>query len=194
MQKLEPPPQDPHWVNSIKWSIRNIFEKEWKEDALTKSSLIDYLKIKDTPCLESYLLDQIDFYGASLKFKIRSNTLPLDGKISRWISDNDGTCRLCNNDVEDVKHFLFTCHSLNAIRIEEYCKLEKDLYDVNCIDIWQLFMSGNLDVKYHMSIGNVNHLCNSTIEAQMFNNIFDNFCKSFIKRAWKKRAEMIALM
>ena len=57
--------------------------------------------------METYLLDKTDFYGASLKFKIRSNTLPLEKKLSKWTADIDGTCKLCNNGLEDVNHFLF---------------------------------------------------------------------------------------
>ena len=43
-----------------------------------KTSLNDYLQFKDVVILEEYLLDNTDFYGCSLKFKARSNTLPLD--------------------------------------------------------------------------------------------------------------------
>ena len=42
--------------------------------------LNEYVKFKSISILEDYLLDKLDFYGASLKFKARSNTLALDRK------------------------------------------------------------------------------------------------------------------
>ena len=187
--KVGKSPRNPHWAHSIKSIIYNIFSNEWKEEALTKSSLTSYLIIKDTPCMEKYLLDATDFHGASLKFKIRSNTLPLDSKISKWTPDNDGICKLCNIDLENVNHFLFTCKSLNTIRAEEYNNLEKELINIDGIDIWELFISGNLDVKYNMTLGSVNVFGNVN-KAEDFYHIFDKFCKSFVKRAWKARSKL----
>jgi hypothetical protein len=186
--KFDINPCNPHWAHSIKCTINKIFHTEWKADVQSKSSLADYLTIKDTPCMEKYLLDKTDFYGASLKFKIRSNTLPLDRKISRWTPDNDGICKLCNNGMEDVKHFLFTCQSLNNIRANEYSNLENALINLNGIDVWEIFMSSNLDVKYNMALGSTT-FCNIS-NASDFDYVFDKFCKSFLKRAWKRRSEL----
>ena len=98
--------------------------------------------------METYLLDKTYFYGASLNFKIKSNTLPLENKLSKWTPDTDGTCKLCNNGLEDVKHFLFVCQALNTVRTDEYVKLENNLAGIECSDIWELFISSDLDVKY----------------------------------------------
>ena len=59
-------------------------DKSWYDNTCQKSSLSDYIKFKRTPVLEDYFLDILDFYGASLKFKARSNTLALGKKISIW--------------------------------------------------------------------------------------------------------------
>ena len=184
-------PRNPRWANSIKGTINNIFNKEWIEDVKSKSSLIDYSNIKYTPHMEIYLLDKTDFYGASLKFKIRSNTLPLEHKVSRWTPGiNDGTCQLCNNGLEDIKHFLFTCQSLNTIRSNEYSNLENNLIDINGIDVWELFISGNLDLKYKFMIGSTYTTFCNIVNIDDFYHVFDQFCKSFIKRAWKARTDI----
>lgn len=188
--KVGKPPLDPHWAKSIKCMIYDISTNEWKHSVCTKSSLVDYVTIKDTPCLEQYLLDKTDFYGACLKFKIRSNTLPLDRKISRWTPDNDGSCTLCNYGLEDIKHFLFICNALNVIRANEYSKLENHLIEIDCIDIWELFISGNLDVKYNLALGSTSTTFNNVYNADNIYNVFDQFCKSFAKRAWKLRTDL----
>ena len=183
-------PEDPHWANSIKCIINNISVEDWKEEAQSKSSLADYVTIKENLCMESYLLDKTDFYGASLKFKIRSNTLPLDHRIKKWTPGIDGTCTLCNNGSEDVKHFLFLCQKLSKLRSEEYTKLERNLFEINRIDVWELFMGGSTDMKFKLALGSASstflNLCNVI---DIF-DVFDRFCKSFAKRAWKLRSEL----
>ena len=184
-------PSNPQWANSMKRRINNIFNTEWVDDIQSKSSLHDYRGIKYTPGLENYLMDTTDFYGASLKFKIRSNTLPLEHKVSRWTPGNDGICQLCNNGVEDVKHFLFTCQYLNVIRATEYSKLEKTLINLNGMNVWTLFISGNLDLKYKLMLGSsYSTFCNIR-NIDDLNHVFDTFCKSFAKQAWMARSEKI---
>ena len=41
--------------------------------------------------MESYLMEKLDFYGSSLKFRARSNVLPLDGRLRSWVIGNDDT-------------------------------------------------------------------------------------------------------
>ena len=51
-------------------------KQRWLEELVNnKSSLKHYAKFKINPGLENYLLDRRGFYGASMKFKLRSNTL-----------------------------------------------------------------------------------------------------------------------
>ena len=59
-------PLNTRWAYSIKRTMNNIFNSEWEEDVKSKSSLTDYSSIKYTPSMETYLLDNIDFYGACL--------------------------------------------------------------------------------------------------------------------------------
>ena len=122
--------------------------------------------------------------------------MPLDRRTRRWSPDHDSTCKTCNinyyNGTENIQKFLFTCTALNDIRTDEYVKLEKKLISMNRIDVWELFMSSNLDVKLNLTLGsdvliNPNKCDADNIIASI---IFDDLCKSYTKRAWKLRADL----
>ena len=142
--KLSPQSND-YWNHSIKSKNNDLFASDWYNEMRTKTSLSDYMLIKESPCLETYLLNKTDFHAAALKFKLRSNpgsnTLPLERKLSKWTSESDGICKLCHNGVEDVTHFLFLCNAYETIRIDEFQKLENRLIYDSCADIWELFIS-----------------------------------------------------
>lgn len=181
---------NPHWARSIKMLNYDRFSRKWMEGAKSKSSLSDYITLKSSPGLEQYLLDKTDFTGVSLKFKLRSNTLQLDNRICKWTNDNNGICKLCNDGIEDVKHFLFTCIKLNDIRIEEYNHLRNNLILNNCHDVWDLFITGNLDIKLHLTLGSTTSTYANIYDAQTVYNVFDLFCKSYAKRAWYERCKL----
>ena len=98
----------------------------------------------------------------------------------------DIICPLCNNDVDDLRHFLFLCSSLNCIRSDEYHKLQNRLLrqDLQCF--WYLFISGNLNVKMSLMLGVSDIINNVPLQSS-----FDVFCKSYLKRAWTSRTAMI---
>ena len=176
-------PESPNWVKTFKRNNKNTYENEWYSNAGEKSSLCDYINIKFSIGMEEYLLDSTDFYGCSLTFKARSNTLPLEYRIRNWSASNDeGTCRLCKDYVEDLRHFLFVCSSLNAVRIEEYQKLEDDLCMNGLNDVWSLFIAGDLDTKLHLMLGSDINLIYHDSRV-----ILDRFCKSYLKRTWAVR-------
>ena len=155
---------------------------KWLGSAMTNSSLKDYVSLfKSKPGLEDYLVCKLDFYGASMKFKARSNTLPLNGRTHSWKPDINMYCPLCDKDIEDLRHFLFTCSTLNSIRVDEFRKLEDQLLLHNLADFWRLFMSGNLSIKMCLMLG-------LTTDEFPLNRIFDVFCKSYLKRAWTARS------
>ena len=93
--------------------------------------------IKRKPSLENYLLCKQDFYGAAMKFKARSNTLPLNSRVYKWKPNVNINCPLCNNGIDDLRHFLFLCSSLNHIRTEEFRKLEDRLLRLKLKPFWQ---------------------------------------------------------
>jgi len=170
-------------------SLKQIyFEKRSGHPPLT-----DYRVFKDLPGLENYLLDCTDFYDASLKFKLRSNTLPLERRICNWSTENnDGNCTLCKYGIEDVSHFLFICDALKSVRIDEYKKLEDCLVLNNCYDAWDLFISSDLNVKLCLTLSDMSCIYKNMNNAEDIYSIFDQFCKSYTKRAWKLRSNLKA--
>ena len=165
----------------------------WYEDACQKSSLADYIQFKRVHFLEDYLLDKLDFYGASLKFKARSNTLALDRKLSTWDKSISGICSLCNEGIEDLKHFMLQCKALNDIRTSEMCNLKNALYDAGFSSVWNIFFSSDLGTQLCFILGsNVPQFMSFPPEEshQSIDSIFDKFCKSFLKKAWTSRASL----
>ena len=81
--------------------------------------IADYVLIKWMPNLENDLLCKVDFFGAALKFKARSNTLALNARIRSWKPIVDISCPLYNNDVNDLIHFLF----LHVCSMQSECQV-----------------------------------------------------------------------
>ena len=189
-------PADTNWVNIFKRINNIVCNNEWFINVLDKSSLKDYAYFKNVIHLEEYLLDKTDFYGCSLKFKARSNTLPLQYRIRNWSLNNNGKCMLCNDDsVEDLRHFLFSCRPLNEIRVDEYVKLECNLCNNGFSDIWVHFITGNIDLKLYIMLGCPAHLITTSFRTKTDThdayNILDKFCKSYLKRAWATRCDIL---
>jgi hypothetical protein len=100
----------------------------WLNRALKKSSLANYIRHKERPSLEPYLLDKLNFHGSNLKFKARTNSLDLEGRKRSWSDNNTGLCKICDiNEEESIDHFLFKCISLNYIRNDHFKRLEGEL-------------------------------------------------------------------
>ena len=140
---------NPHWVNSFQHTNRNHCNINWYNTAGNKSSLYNYVYFKKQPYLECYLLDKEDFYGVSLKFKAKSNTLNLNSRTSSWAgSQTDGLCNLCNNNAsEDIEHFMLSCNATDDLRTDEFHKLEQRLIERGLHAAWNLFNTGENDIK-----------------------------------------------
>ena len=154
------------------------------------TSLQEYATLKLKPKLENYLIDKTDFEGVALKFKVRSNTLPLNNRTSKWNSDNNKKCRLCNlNSDEDIHHFILSCPALNNIRNDEMYNLNKELFLTGNYELFYEFHNANENTKFKFILGCYTLSINSECE-----HIFDKFCKKYIKRAWKLRNEILNSM
>jgi hypothetical protein len=191
------------YVNSnIPWfrSFVNINRQQchvnWYNNACSKTSLHDYICFKKQPSLESYLMDKIDFTGASLKFKARSNTLPLNGRTSSWNEQKSGSCDLCNDDLEDIRHFVFSCPATYHIRVNEFYKLKHKLQECGMFSVWFLFISSNIDTKLYMLLGGDCAQLIPPLEsrsADIVHALLDAACKSLLKRTWKARNNLLQL-
>jgi len=182
-------PHNMNWYQTFKTIKIELDDKQWFENASGKKTLSNYCLFKNKPTLENYLLDATDFYGSSLKFKIRTNTLPLEFNTKSWFNNNSnsaGLCKLCSNDFETSTHFLFDCKAFNEIRSQELLKLELDLHANDFYSFWQWFHHTRDETeKYFFMMDNL--FCVD----KTLGNIFDKFCKSYIKRAWKRRTDLI---
>ena len=177
-----------YWINKFKSLSINNSNNKWLNNALSKSSIKDYLLCKNKPSLENYLLCKLDFYGAALKFKARSNTLALNGRAHSWKPNIDINCPLCSNGIEDLRHFFFLCTALNDIRVDMFRKLEDDLMRNGLEQFWSLFISSNVDVKLCLILGLSDDallFCDPLLQ------IFDIYCKFYLKRAWHARSTIL---
>ena len=181
------------WLNVFNNIHDRKAKRNWYDSACQKSSLSNYVGFKMSPQLEQYLLDKLDFYGASLKFKARSNTLPLDRKLSTWDKTITGICSLCNEGIEDVPHFMLTCKVLDCIRNAELAHLKDNLCNVGYEFIWNMFISNETSVQFNCILGNnafiqINFLSQESCVG--IDSIFDLYCKAFLKRAWSFRSDL----
>ncbi|XP_071963907.1 uncharacterized protein [Antedon mediterranea] len=180
---------DINWVKPFENTIKQSYSTFWKQEVLRKSSLLDYSLIKESPSLEPYLLDKTDFYGSSLKFKLRINTLPLGKITNKWNIDNlNDKCKVCGSGEEDVKHFLFICNKLHCIRMEELQTLQHKLIAINCVDTWVNFISGDLSIKVQYVLGSTLFHKNNSHDIYA---VFDSYCKMYTSRAWKLRNAIV---
>ena len=177
------------WFAPFKCHILEKANETWLEELGSKSSLFYYAKLKNEPSLENYLLEKINFNGANLKFKVRSNTLPLDSRLSKWTDEINGCCTICNSgDTEDIIHFLFTCTALTTIRENQLDILRNELLYNDEYNVWESYNNGNLEDKLVYVLGG-----NSIFLSHNALLSFDSFCKSYLIKSWQKRTEMKAL-
>ena len=186
----------PAWVRSFQDANQDHYNRSWYNTTCNKYSLYDYIRFKNKPHLENYLLDKLDFYGVSLKFKARSNTLPLNGRVASWHnSKTSGLCDLCHsNNVEDIRHFIFYCRVFNDIRSDEFKRLEQSLERNGLSYVWELFISSNIDEKLFFLLGGDFTQFLPTAPSDLVhtaNVCFDVTCKSLLKRTWKARNDFL---
>ena len=95
----------------IKKKIREWDTEKWKEELRSKSSVKIYRNfkehMKDDGCYDNK-------FSSKLLFKARSNTLNL--KIENRHKNGDTSCDLCNEEKEDLVHFLLDCKILENKR------------------------------------------------------------------------------
>ena len=107
----------------IKKRVREWDTVKWEEDLNNKKSVKIYKnfkeKIKDDGCYDNK-------FASKLLFKARSNTLNLN--IQKRHQKGDTSCILCEEEKEDLVHFIVNCSKLEDIRDEE---IFKESYDEN---------------------------------------------------------------
>ena len=125
--------------DNIKNRARKWDTKIWKENMSEKSSLKIYREFK-LEIKEEKSYDNRD--SSTYLFQARSNTLQLNNR-NRHIS-GDTKCELCNNDNEDLIHFLIDCEGLKHKRknniMDKYRNQNKEVMAGNI-----LFSKGDIE-------------------------------------------------
>ncbi len=175
-----------NWLTTFKNVNKANDHDNWRNNALKKSSLVNYIRHKEKPSLEPYLLDKLNFNGSNLKFKARSNSLDLEGRKKSWSDNNNGLCKLCNlNQVETIDHFMLECRSLDHIRNDHFENLKRELYCKGWDMIWQIFLNGDVNLKHHLLLDNI-------FEDNFdLGCVLDKCCKSLLSDAWKERNNIL---
>ena len=98
----------------IKKKIRQWDTEEWKIDLESKSSAKIYrtfkTEIKEEKCYDNR-------FSSVLLFRARSNTLELNAR--NRFKNLETKCELCENENEDLQHFLVECKGLEHLREKE---------------------------------------------------------------------------
>ena len=80
---------------------------------------------------------------------------------------------------------MFQCMALQAIRVQEFHQLERNL-NVNHLEVfWETFMAHDNNVKLYMMLGDL-YKFGATL-----GEIFDKSCKSFLKALWDERKRLL---
>lgn len=107
----------------IKRRVRDWDTNKWKEELDNKSSVKIYKdfkkRMKDDGCYDNK-------FSSVLLFRARSNTLKLN--IRKRHQNGDTKCELCEEEREDLTHFIIDCKELEGSRDKE---IMKEHYDTN---------------------------------------------------------------
>ena len=119
----------------IKTRMKQWDTEEWKTDLESKSSTKIYRMFK-TEIKEEKSYD--NRFSSALLFRARSNTLELNTR-NRY-KNLDTKCDLCDNENEDLIHFLIDCKNLEHLRDERIM--------VKCLDENKEQMVGKILFEY----------------------------------------------
>ena len=105
-----------------------------------KSTLYFYKSKKD--------ISEIKWYRNSYKFSImiraRSNTLNLAWRD--WSLNASKNCKICDNEIETLKHFLIDCSALQKFRNEYICLQLPRNVDENSLIMEILLLSNHYNI------------------------------------------------
>jgi hypothetical protein len=59
-----------------------------------------------------------------IKLKLLTGTYIFENNRARYISESNSICKLCDEEVEDIEHFLLSCPILNSTRLRYYSRLD----------------------------------------------------------------------
>ena len=92
--------------------VRRWDTEQWKISIQSKKTLQIYIRNKTNIKEETDIYDNTQ--GATLLFKSRTNTLPLEWR--KIYTNNNTTCKICGKDEETLEHFIIECDTLKQTR------------------------------------------------------------------------------
>lgn len=97
--------------DELKKKIKEKDTRSWKEEIESKSSLVVYRQWKKE-IKEEQIYD--NRRSSEILFRARSNSLKLEDR-KRHMGEN-GECKICNQGIENLQHFILECKELNEER------------------------------------------------------------------------------
>ena len=96
-------------IDDVKIQTKLLMLQQWNSDKSSSSRGKTYSIFKENHCLENqFILLPQTLWTSLLKFRTSNHYLPIE--TGRWNNSpvDHRTCILCNNDIEDEFHYLFT--------------------------------------------------------------------------------------
>ena len=129
---LENPPKKEHWKRNYKKKMKEYWTKKHQEEIAEKSSLKFLGTSTPTPAKPHLVWTSTkenpkESEKAMIKARIMTGTYKLQAdrnKLTR--GQQSSTCKLCNTETEDIRHFLLHCNTLKQKR-ETYLKKMEDI-------------------------------------------------------------------
>ena len=109
---------------SLKNLIKQYDTAKWEEGMIKKTSMKYYIKEKKEI---QYELCYRNNRNSMFYARARTNSIKLEEHKGRGIADYNKTCRLCNEETEDIVHFLTRCKKLEEKR--DYNLLDRNITD-----------------------------------------------------------------
>ena len=97
-------------IQMIKNKINEKDSDKWRNDIIGKSSLYLYRELKNNINEEKWFRNS---YKHSIMMNARANTLKLGWRS--YFHDNNSLCKLCNEQVETLEHFLIDCQRIQYV-------------------------------------------------------------------------------
>ena len=120
-------------IEQAKKLLMESYVNAWREDIQDKLKLTLYKQLKNDWIAEGYVKVSLEKGKQSLICQLRCGTLGLSVETGRYhkIPRNLRICNLCEVEVEDEIHFLFTCEKLQSCRLAMYHKIPEILNHSN---------------------------------------------------------------
>ena len=109
---------------ALKKMIKQYDTAKWEEGMIKKTSMKYYIKEKKEI---QYELCYRNNRNSMFYARARTNSIKLEEHKGRGIADYNKTCRLCNEETEDIVHFLTRCKKLEEKR--DYNLLDRNITD-----------------------------------------------------------------